>query len=401
MIEVIKDGSVISPKGFLAGGTYSGIKAVDGVLDLGILISEQPAVAAATFTTNKVVSPSVTLSKERVVDGKARGVVVNSGCANCCVGAQGYIDAKEMTALAASHLNLEDEDFLVCSTGVIGVELPMALIRQNIGNLNVTKSGGHDFARAILTTDSHQKEIAVSIDLNGKAVSIGGAAKGVGMIHPSMATMLCFITTDANIEYNLLDKFLKQSVDLTFNMIDIDGDQSTNDTVMILANGMAGGDLITEGTSAAKEFFDALRFVCESLAKELVKDGEGSERIIEVLVEGAVDNKDARIAARSVAGSLLVKSMVHGRDPNWGRIMMALGKSGVEMEESKVDIYINEIHVVHAGVAISYLKDAVISVMSGEDIHFRINLNCGNFVATGWGCDLTEDYVVINSAYTT
>ena len=191
-------------------------------MDLGILISEQPAVAAATFTTNKVVSPSVTLSRERVVDGKARGVIVNSGCANCCVGSQGYIDAKEMTALAATHLDLEDEDLLVCSTGVIGVELPMALIRQNIGNLNVSKSGGHDFARAIITTDSHQKEIAVSIDLNGKTVSIGGAAKGVGMIHPSMATMLCFITTDANIEYNLLDKFLKQSVDLTFNMIDVD-----------------------------------------------------------------------------------------------------------------------------------------------------------------------------------
>ena len=401
MIEVIKDGSVISPKGFLAGGTYSGIKAADGVLDLGILISEQPAVATATFTTNKVVSPSVTLSRERVVDGKARGVIVNSGCANCCVGSQGYIDAKEMTSLAARHLNLEDEELLVCSTGVIGVELPMALIRQNIGNLNVGKSGGHDFARAIMTTDSHQKEIAVSIELDGKTVTIGGAAKGVGMIHPSMATMLCFITTDANIEHTLLDKFLKQSVDLTFNMIDVDGDQSTNDTVMVLANGMVGGDVITEGTIVAKEFCDALRFVCESLAKELIKDGEGSERIIEVLVEGAADNKDARVAARSIASSLLVKSMVHGRDPNWGRIMMALGKSGVEMEESKVDIYINEIHVVHDGVAISYLKDAVISVMSGEDIYFRINLNCGNFEATAWGCDLTEDYVVINSAYTT
>ena len=165
MIEVIKDGSVISPKGFLAGGTYSGIKAVDGVLDLGILISEHSAVATATFTTNQVVSPSVTLSKERVADGKARGVIVNSGCANCCVGSQGYIDAEEMISLAARHLNLKEEELLVCSTGVIGVELPMALIRQNIGNLNVTKSGGHDFARAIMTTDSHQKEIAVSVDL--------------------------------------------------------------------------------------------------------------------------------------------------------------------------------------------------------------------------------------------
>ena len=401
MIEVIKDGSVISPKGFLAGGTYSGIKAVDGVLDLGILISEHSAVATATFTTNQVVSPSVTLSKERVADGKARGVIVNSGCANCCVGSQGYIDAEEMISLAARHLNLKEEELLVCSTGVIGVELPMALIRQNIGNLNVTKSGGHDFARAIMTTDSHQKEIAVSVDLGGKTVTIGGAAKGVGMIHPSMATMLCFITTDANIAHPLLDTFLKQSVDLTFNMIDVDGDQSTNDTVMVLANGMAGGEVIKEGTAAAKEFCEALQFVCESLAKALIKDGEGSERIIEVLVEGAVDNKDARIAARSIASSILVKSMVHGRDPNWGRIMMALGKSGVEMEESKVDIYINEIHVVHDGVAISYLKDAVISVMSGEDIHFRVNLNCGNFEATAWGCDLTEDYVVINSAYTT
>ena len=277
----------------------------------------------------------------------------------------------------------------------------MALIRQNIGNISPTSDDGHDFARSIMTTDSRPKEIAVSIDLDGHRVTIGGAAKGVGMVHPNMATMLCFITTDAAVERAYLGASLSRAVDASFNMIDVDGDQSTNDTVLLFANGAAGGPAIDEGSPSAPAFQEGLTYVSTALAKELVRDGEGAQRLIEVVVEGAETLLDARKAAREISGSLLVKAMVHGRDPNWGRIMMALGKSGAELEESQVDIFVNDIHIVHEGAAIPYLKDAVISAMSVPDVAFRVSLNIGEASATAWGCDLTEEYVTFNSAYST
>ena len=402
MIELVQGGGVTSPKGFVAGAVYAGIKSkAPDALDLGVLLSEAPAAVAGTFSKNKVLSPSVVLSRERVARGSARGVVVNSGCANCAVGQPGLTDAEEMTALAAGHAGVDAEEMLVCSTGLIGVELPMALIRQNIGNVELTDHGGADFARSIMTTDTRSKEIAVSVDIGGTRITLGGAAKGVGMIHPDMATMLAFISTDADVEQGFLQSALSEAVDVSFNMIDVDGDTSTNDTVLVLANGAAGGGRIREGSADADVFQEALSYVCVALAKELAADGEGARTLIEVVVDGAASDEDARKAARSVASSLLVKAMVHGRDPNWGRVMMAIGKSGAEFEESRVDLFIADIQMVHEGVAIPYLKDAVISAMGADEVRLSVDLNGGDASATAWGCDLTEEYVTFNSAYST
>ena len=402
MIELIQSGSVTSAKGYVAGGSYAGIKTSgDEALDLGVLSSEGPATVAGTFSTNKVLSPSLTLSRQRTARGTARAVVANSGCANCCVGEQGLKDAEEMASLAAGHIGVDPEEVLVASTGLIGVELPMALVRQNIGNVHLSERGGHEFARAIMTTDTRPKEMAISVELAGDRVTLGGAAKGVGMVHPNMATMLCFIATDAAVEPAFLRAALKESVDASFNMIDIDGDQSTNDTVLVFANGAAGGETVQAGSPFSGAFQEALTYICTDLAKELVRDGEGAQRLIEVVVEGANSLSEARTAAREIASSLLVKAMVHGRDPNWGRVMMALGKSGIDFEESEVDLFINDIHIVHEGQSISYLKDAVISAMSVPDVRFRVGLNAGEANATAWGCDLTEEYVTFNAAYST
>jgi glutamate N-acetyltransferase/amino-acid N-acetyltransferase len=402
MIELIQNGGVTSPKGFLAGGTFAGLKTKEqDTLDLGILLSDRQSSIAGTFTSNRVVSPSVTLSRDRSRQGRARGVIANSGCANCCVGGQGLDDAKEMAALAARHVDCAEDDILVCSTGMIGVELPMALIRQHVNNIKLSLDGGSKFAKAIMTTDTRSKEVAVSIDIKGTKITIGGAAKGVGMIHPNMATMLGFLTTDALIDPDVLQQMLSQAVDVSFNMIDVDGDQSTNDTVLLIANGAAEGQLIELDSGSANDFNEALSYVCTELAKELVRDGEGAQRLIEVVVEGAESGDDARKAARSVSSSNLVKAMVHGRDPNWGRIMMAIGKSNVKLEETRIDIYINDIHIVHEGVSIPFFKDAVISAMSAPEVNFRVNLGFGKYTATAWSCDLTEEYVTFNSAYST
>ena len=403
MVELINDGSVTSAKGFTAGGTYAGLKTQgEGVLDLGILLSDTPASLAATFSTNKVLSPSVVLSRQRAQRGMARGVVANSGCANCCVGEQGLTDAAELTELAAAHTGVAADDMLVCSTGMIGVELPMALLRQNVGNVRLSADGGHDFARAIMTTDTRHKDIAVSVDLDGRKAIIGGAAKGVGMIHPNMATMLAFVATDAPVEQAFLQAALSRAVDASFNMCSVDGDQSTNDTALAFANGQAGGAEVAAGTPAADAFEDALTYVCQSLAKEMVRDGEGAKKLIEVTVGGANSLADARKAARDISTSSLVKAMVHGNDPNWGRIMMALGKSGADMVESRIDIFVDDIQIVQDGIAIPFYRDAVVSAMaSSPDVRFRVNLNMGAHDATAWGCDLTEEYVTFNSAYST
>jgi glutamate N-acetyltransferase/amino-acid N-acetyltransferase len=401
LIEIINGGGVTSASGFTAGSTYAGLKTEAGVSDLGIILSDRPANSAATFTTNSIESPSVTASRKRKKTGISRGVVANSGCANCSVGSQGLTDAEELASLAASHVGVSGDDLYVASTGMIGVELPMALIRQNIVNITLSDDGGTAFAKSIMTTDSKHKERAVSFMHDGKTVTVGGAAKGVGMIHPNMATMLCFITTDADIDQKFLQSALSESVAVSFNMTDVDGDQSTNDSVIVLANGASGTEQIEEKSAGADTFVEALRYVCTELAKELARDGEGAQRLIEVIVEGAHTTEEARKAAREIASSSLVKAMVHGKDPNWGRLVMALGKSSIQLEEQKIDIFISDIHIVHKGIAIPYLKDAVVSAMNSEQVDFRINLNVGNSTATAWGCDLTEEYVIFNSAYST
>ena len=401
MIEVIKGGGITSAEGFVAGGTYAGLKTEPDSLDLGIVLSDRPANVAATFTSNSIESPSVSASRKRLQRGEARGVVANSGCANCSVGSQGYTDAEEMAELAGIHTGVSGEELFVASTGVIGVELPMALIRQNITNVTLSGDGGTDFARSIMTTDSKHKERAVSFVHAGKTVTVGGVSKGVGMIHPNMATMLCFVSTDANVEQDYLQNVLSGAVDSSFNMIDVDGDQSTNDTVVILANGASGTPQIKDGSAGSDSFVEALTYVCTELAKELAGDGEGAQRLIEVTVEGAQTVSEARISSREIASSLLVKAMVHGRDPNWGRLVMALGKSGITLDESKLDIFISDIHIVHEGIAIPYYRDAVVSAMGNDEIKFRVALNIGDHSATAWGCDLTEEYVIFNSAYST
>ena len=404
-VRIVEGGSVTSARGFRAGGAFAGLKTPgEGVLDLGIMLSDSPAAAAGTFSQNKVLSPSVTVSKRRLADGGgwARGVVANSGCANCAVGEQGLLDAQDMAALAAKRAGVRAQDMLVASTGMIGVELPMALIREGMGRVELSENGGAAFARSIMTTDTRPKHIAAAFSAGGREYTVGGVAKGVGMIHPDMATMLSFIGTDAPVSRSHIRRALRAAVDVSFNMVDVDGDQSTNDTVLLFANGEGGGGEIAGFDSeAGGAFQEALTAVCVHLAKELARDGEGAGHIMAVTVDGAVSTSDARTAAREISSSNLVKAMVHGRDPNWGRIMMALGKSGVELDEAKIDIYINGIHIVHEGKAITYHADAVVAGMAAEEVDFRVSLNVGDGQATAWGSDLTEEYVTFNSAYST
>ena len=401
-ISVVENGSVTLPKGFQAGATYAGLRTYsEDKRDLGILFSELPASAAATFSTNRILSPSVTASKKHIASGGARAVVANSGCANTCVGEAGFTDALEMTSLTGAKLNVPAEEVLVCSTGIIGVELPMGLIRTGIEAVSLSPEGGGSFARAILTTDSVTKEMAVSFPIGGKTVHLAGCAKGSGMIHPNMATMLSFLTTDVAMESRLLRAALEQAVEVSFNMISIDGDSSTNDTVIILANGASGAREVQPDTPEASLFQEALELVCVQLARAIVRDGEGATKLFEVAVEEARSTHDARVAARSISSSMLVKTAVHGNDPNWGRLMMALGKSGADVEEPRVSLFINDICIMEGGLPIPFFKDAIVATMKESDVRFRVLLGLGDASATAWGCDLTEGYVVINSAYTT
>jgi glutamate N-acetyltransferase/amino-acid N-acetyltransferase len=401
-ISVVENGSVTLPKGFQAGATYAGLRTYsEDKRDLGILFSELPASAAATFSTNRILSPSVTTSKKHIASGRARAVIANSGCANTCVGEAGFKDALEMTSLAGAKLNLPAEEVLVCSTGIIGVELPMGLIRTGIEALSVSPEDGNSFARAILTTDSVTKEEAVSFPLGGRTVHLAGCAKGSGMIHPNMATMLSFLTTDVAMAPGPLQAALKRAVDISFNMISIDGDSSTNDTVILLANGAAGAPEVLPDTPEAALFQEALEQVCVALAKAIVRDGEGATKLFEVIIEGARSRDDARVAARSVSSSMLVKTAVHGNDPNWGRLMMALGKSGAEVEEPRISLFINDVCIMEGGLPIPFFKDAIVASMKESDSRFRILLGLGDASAMAWGCDLSDAYVVINSAYTT
>ena len=401
-IETVPNGTATSPAGFQAGATYAGLKTYgQEKLDLGILFSQHPCAAAGVFTTNAIRSPSVVLSQRRVASGRARAVVVNSGCANACVGDPGMTDAMETTALAAEQLGLGTGEVLFCSTGIIGVELPMALIRNGLPKIQLSDEGGHDLARAMMTTDTRPKETAVTFSLDGKTVTLGGVCKGVGMIHPNMATMLCLLATDAAAEPDFLKQALKDVVDRSFNQLTVDGDTSTNDSVILMANGVAGNQPLTADSPGAGVFLEALEQICVSLARELARDGEGATKLITVTVEGAASLEDARKAALTVAGSALVRTAVHGNDPNWGRIMAALGRSGAQVEERKVALFVNEICIMEGGTPIPFYKDAVIAAMNTPEVVFQLHLGLGDGQATAWSCDLTEEYVTINSAYTT
>ncbi len=398
----IPGGGVTSAKGFLAGATYAGLKTYgEDKLDLGIVYSEAPCAGAGVFTRNSIVSPGVTVSRERVSSGRVRGVVVNSGCANACVGPQGLTDAREMSALAAAKLGVNEDEVLVASTGIIGVELPMSLIRTTIDQIELSPDGGPEFARAIMTTDSHPKEVGVTFDIDGTTCTIGAVAKGVGMINPNMATLLCFIATDAAVEPGFLREALERAINVSLNMVTIDGDSSTNDSAVVLANGAAGNTPIRAETGQADVFLQALTEVCIPLTKMVAKDGEGATKLIEVTIEEAANIEDARSAAKTVASSMLVKAAVHGGDPNWGRVAMALGRSGASVREETLSLYMNEICVFDAGAPIPYFKDAIVASMKASEIKIRAKLGIGDRSATAWGCDLTEEYVHFNSEYTT
>lgn len=401
----IKDGGVTSAKGFLAGGVFAGIKHPGrDKRDLGLLFSPTPCAVAGTFSQNSVLSPSVVVSRECVQSGtKAHGLVVESGSANCAVGEQGFIDARQTVALAAQKLEVEPNQILIATTGLIGTELPMQLIAQHLPNVQCTADGGMDFARAMLTTDTRPKHCAVEAELaNGTKITIGGAAKGSGMVHPNMATMLAFVTTDAPVEARCLQAVLGEAVELTFNQIDIDGDQSTNDMVVLFANGAAGGAEITADSADFSALQAGVRAVCQDLAISIARDAEGGKnRLLEVEVVGAESDADARKAARSVASSLLVKTAVYGHDPNWGRIMMAVGKAQVALSEPKLQIFINGIQIVDHGISVPFNVQSVVGSLAGEKVALKINLAVGKGRGLAWGGEITEEYVVFNSAYTT
>jgi glutamate N-acetyltransferase/amino-acid N-acetyltransferase len=399
MFELILSGGVSSASGFLAGAVHAGIKSTDE-LDLAILCSEVLCTAAGVFTTNQIKSAPIILSRRHIAKGQAQAVVVNSGCANACTGGQGLADALEMANLAAARLGLSPEHILVASTGVIGVPLPMDKIKTGILEIKPTRGGGQDFCRAMMTTDTRPKEIAVQVDAGGAKFTIGGAAKGAGMIHPNMATMLCFITSDAAVSAEFLPVALQKAIDCSFNMISIDGDTSPSDCAFLLANGLAGNEPI--GFDNGDAFQEALNAVCTHLAKSIARDGEGATKLIEITVQGAADQAGARQAARTITSSPLVKAAIHGNDPNWGRIVAALGRSGAAVSEDKLDVYLNDVCIMKQGRPTSFSKQEMISALSNsDDVLIRLCLNLGDGQATAWGCDLSEEYVTINSAYTT
>ena len=404
----IIDGGVTSPKGFKAAGTRAGIKPGKTNKDMAMIYSEVPAAVAGTFTKNIVKAAPVIWDKKVVEEEKtAQAVVINSGVANACTGDEGYQDAKTMAKLTAEALNVNENQVLVASTGVIGFTLPMEVIASGVDKLkdmvSDSRESAVDAATAILTTDTHKKEIAVEFEIAGTKVTMGAMCKGSGMIHPNMGTMLGFITTDADIEQELLSKALKETIEDTFNMVSVDGDTSTNDTVLILANGMAGNKKITAANADYETFKDVLKEVNTYLAKQIAGDGEGATRLFQVDVVGAPDKETAKILAKSIVTSNLTKCAVYGRDANWGRILCAMGYSGAQFDPHKVDITISSekgsVKLVENGKANAFDEELATEILSPEAVTATADIKSGSENATAWGCDLTYDYVKINGDY--
>lgn len=395
----IDNGTVTSPLGFEADAVYCGIKNYgEEPLDLGILASEKPCTTAGVFTTNKFRAAPVTLCSEKIAVSDISAIIINSGNANAATGPQGLKDAKEMIALTAESLKLSEYEVIIASTGIIGKHLPMPRVRDGIMSIKPSSDGGHKLAKAIMTTDLVLKEAAIKTK---SGYTLGGAAKGSGMIHPNMATMLAFITTDAPVEKAFLKETFKETVNTTFNMISVDGDTSPNDSAIIMANGLFGGEVITKDSEKAAEFTEALTELCTYLAKAIARDGEGATKLIEVKVEGAKNIEDARLAARAVTTSPLVKTAMHGNDPNWGRIIVAAGYSGAEFVQEKADLFIGDMQLLEKGAPCGFDEAKASIIIDSEVVKVTLNLNLGEFSATAWGCDLTKEYITINSDYTT
>jgi glutamate N-acetyltransferase/amino-acid N-acetyltransferase len=395
--KTIKDGGVTSAQGFQAAGVACGLKS-RGEKDLALVVSDLPAEAAATFTTNLVKAAPVKVSMRHVRHGKIRGVVINSGCANACTGVEGIADAKAMVEHVARELKTPAREWLVCSTGRIGTRLPMLQIRKGIekAGIRLAPTGGVDAAKAIMTTDTRRKEFAMRFKVDGRKVTIGGMAKGAGMIHPNMATMLCVITTDASIDKPTLRACVEEAVEHSFNRISVDGDTSTNDTVIVLANGLSGTNMLKRFHPQFPLFKKTLTHVMRKLARMIVEDGEGITRVVDVVVKGAASDQDAKLAALAVAKSELIKTSWTGGDPNWGRIMAALGYSGARVREEMVEIYYDGLVAVANGQPSKTPAAKLRKLVRKPKFTITIHLHAGMGEYSILTTDLTEEYVRIN-----
>ncbi|MEZ4502828.1 MAG: bifunctional glutamate N-acetyltransferase/amino-acid acetyltransferase ArgJ [Dehalococcoidia bacterium] len=397
------EGGVTAPEGWRAGATYAGVRTYgeEPRYDVGLLASDRPCAVAGIFSRNAVVGAPIKFNRPRVQTGRAQAIVANSGNANTVTGERGDLDAGRMASVAGEHLGVPEELVLVASTGVIGRPLPMDRIEGGIAAIEARADGGSEFARAIMTTDTRPKSRAVRFEADGRTYTIGGVAKGSGMVHPDMATVFCFLTTDAPADAGWLHTTLKAVGDVSINMIDVDMDSSTSDTMLLFANGAAGGPPLDDAHAAAPRFREALEAVAIALARELAADGEGARTLIEVQVEGGATLEDARLAARTVTASPLVKTMVAGRDANLGRVLMAVGRSGARVDVDRTSVWIGEHCAFERGVPTETPYETISAAMEAPEVVLRVDLGLGNGRATAWGCDLTEDYVRINADYTT
>ena len=402
--KVIEGGSITSPKGYLAGACYVGVKSRKSEKpDVAILYSQEPAACAALFTTNKFCAAPVLLGREVLKKGKARAVVINSGNANAATGEQGLANAKKVELLAEELLGLGEDEVFVSSTGVIGQQLPVEKVLDGVRRIvpNMTVEQGTDAAWAIMTTDLVKKEVAYELELSGGTIRIGAMAKGSGMIHPNMATTLSYVTTDAKVEAAVLQPLLKAAADKSFHMLTVDGDTSTNDSLFLFANGASGVAIETEEDKAA--FAALLDDICIDMARRIASDGEGATHLMIVEAKGLPTEQDARLVARSIAGSTLFKAAVFGRDANWGRIMAAAGYSGADVDPTKADCILKsaagEVAVMEAGFGTDFSEELAKAVLTEHDITVIVDFHSGDGQATAFGCDLTYDYVKINGDY--
>ena len=395
----IIDGTIASPLGFSADGLHAGFKKKK--LDFGWIVSEVPASVAGVYTTNKVIAAPLLVTKASVQKSqKLQAIVVNSGVANSCTGQQGLDAAYEMQRLTAQKLKIEPDLVGLASTGVIGEQLPMNALKNGLSQILVSGKA-EDFAEAILTTDTCTKTCVVTEEFGSDLVTMAGVAKGSGMIHPNMATMLAFITCDANISSATLQAALSQHVETTFNQITVDGDTSTNDMVLVMANGCRQNEEILPDTEEFEKFSKMLRYLMADLAKKIAKDGEGATKLIEVNVRHAKDEQSGRMIAKSVVGSSLVKTAIFGQDPNWGRILAAIGYAGADVSVDNIDIWIEGIPVMQASSPVAFDPEETSDAMAGELLTLTIDLHDGDAEAQAWGCDLSYDYVKINALYRT
>ncbi|MBE6049061.1 MAG: bifunctional glutamate N-acetyltransferase/amino-acid acetyltransferase ArgJ [Clostridium sp.] len=396
---------ITAPKGFLSSGIHCGVKEGYNKKDLALIYSKIPCTSAGVYTSNKVKGAPILVCKEHLINDIAQAIIVNSGNANTCNGDDGLAKAKKMTELTASALNINKEDVLVASTGIIGLPLNINAIANGLPSLvnSLSSTGSNDAANAIMTTDTVKKEMAVKFKISGKDVTIGSIAKGSGMIEPNMCTMLSFITTDVKIDACLLKEALTEAVNVSYNRVSVDGDMSTNDTVLILANGLAENDVINSKNQNYYTFLEALKYVTVKLSKQVAKDGEGATKLIQCTMTGAKTQEDALKLSKSVINSSLVKTAMFGCDANWGRILCAMGYSDAFFNPEKVNVYFESnqgsIMVCKDGSSVNFDEEKALKILKQDEILIKVELNIGNDEITTWGCDLTYDYVKINGDY--